>query len=126
MCVGMLSCFSCVQLFAALWTVAHWTPLSMGFSRQKYWRRVQSQDGRGIGQGDHFFPHKFIKNSFESWAISTKQLLNAGRGHQTPRKVAHSLWKEVGQNIKDKKRDKRVRDRDPSWGGNREGEISKT
>ena len=24
------SCFSCVQLFATLWTVAHWAPLSMG------------------------------------------------------------------------------------------------
>ena len=33
----MLSCFSHVQLFAALWTVAHWAPLSMGFSRQEYW-----------------------------------------------------------------------------------------
>ena len=29
-----------------------------------------------------------------------------------PRKAAHCLQKEVGQNIKDKKRDKRVRDRD--------------
>ena len=26
-----------VQLFATLWTVAHQAPLSMGFSRQKYW-----------------------------------------------------------------------------------------
>ena len=26
-----------VRLFAILWTVAHQTPLSMGFSRQKYW-----------------------------------------------------------------------------------------
>ena len=33
----MLSCFSCVQLFATLWTVAHQAPLSMGFSRQEYW-----------------------------------------------------------------------------------------
>ena len=30
----MLSCF---QLFATWWTVAHKTPLSMGFSRQEYW-----------------------------------------------------------------------------------------
>jgi len=29
---------SCVQLFATLWTVAHQAPLSMGFSRQEYWR----------------------------------------------------------------------------------------
>ena len=40
--------------------------------------------------------------------------------------AAHSLRKEVGQNIKDKKRDKRIRDRDPSQGGSREGgEVSK-
>ena len=33
----MLSHFSCVQLFATLWTVACQAPLSMGFSRQEYW-----------------------------------------------------------------------------------------
>ena len=32
----MLSCFSCVQLFAILWTVALQDPLSVGFSRQEY------------------------------------------------------------------------------------------
>ena len=44
--------------------------------------------------------------------------MNAGRGHQAPRKPAHSLQKEGGQNIKDKNRDKRFRDGDPgreSW-----------
>ena len=30
------SCFSCFQLFAAPWTVAHQPPLSVGFSRQEY------------------------------------------------------------------------------------------
>ena len=33
----MLSCFSHIQLFVALWTVAGQAPLSMGFSRQEYW-----------------------------------------------------------------------------------------
>ena len=33
----MLSCFSCVQLFATPWTAAFQAPLSMGFSRQEYW-----------------------------------------------------------------------------------------
>ena len=33
----MLSCFSCVQLFVTLWTVAHQARLSIGFSRQEYW-----------------------------------------------------------------------------------------
>ena len=46
------------------------------------------------------------------WMLSNfhKNLMNAGREHQEPRRAAHSLWKEIGQNIKDKKRDKRVRD----------------
>ena len=30
--------FSRVSLFVILWTVAHQAPLSMGFSRQEYWR----------------------------------------------------------------------------------------
>ena len=34
----MLSHFSRVQLFSALWTVAHQAPLSMEFSWQEYWR----------------------------------------------------------------------------------------
>ena len=37
MCVSMLSCFSCVQFFVTLWSVAHQAPLFMGFSRKKYW-----------------------------------------------------------------------------------------
>ena len=32
----VLSCFSHVQLFATLWTVAHQVLLSMEFSRQEY------------------------------------------------------------------------------------------
>ena len=30
-----------MQLFVTLWTVAHQTPLSMGFSRQEYWSGFQ-------------------------------------------------------------------------------------
>ena len=30
--------YSCVWLFATLWTIAHQAPRSMGFSRQEYWR----------------------------------------------------------------------------------------
>ena len=33
----VLSCFSLVQLFATLGTVAHQSPLSLEFSRQEYW-----------------------------------------------------------------------------------------
>ena len=38
--VYVLSRFSRVLLFATLWTVAHHTPLSKGFSRQEYWSRL--------------------------------------------------------------------------------------
>ena len=33
----ILKSLSHVQILATLWTVAHWAPLSMGFSRQEYW-----------------------------------------------------------------------------------------
>ena len=35
--VCMLSRFSHVRLFGTLWSLAHQTPLSMGFPRQEYW-----------------------------------------------------------------------------------------
>ena len=53
-----------------------------------------SQDGGGIGWGDHFLPHKFIQRSLECWATSIKELLNAGRGHQAHTEAAQSLQKE--------------------------------
>ena len=34
----VLSCLCCVWLYATLWTIACQTPLSMGFSRQEFWR----------------------------------------------------------------------------------------
>ena len=37
MSVCVLSHFSCVQLFATVWTVTCQAPLSMGFPRQEYW-----------------------------------------------------------------------------------------
>ena len=40
LCARMLSCFSHVQLFVILWTVASQAPLTMWFSRQEYWSRV--------------------------------------------------------------------------------------
>ena len=49
--VFMLSFFSCVWLFATLWTVALQAPLSMGFSRQvkRLWCRQRLKAG---GEGD--------------------------------------------------------------------------
>ena len=83
------------------------------------WRR-RSQDGRGVGRGEHFLPHKLIKRAFKRRVNSTKQLLNASRGHQAPRK-ATQLFERRGKKIKDKIRDKRGRDGAPS----REGSLKK-
>ena len=81
----------------------------------------EEQDGETT-----FSPTNSPKYHLNVEQTSTKQLLNAGRGHQAPRKAGHPLQKEVGQNIKDKKRDERVRDEDTSWGGSYEGEkVSK-
>ena len=97
-------------------------PLRLQGSKRKYKNpRGRSQDGGGIGRGDHFLSYKFIQRTIERWTNFTKQLLIASRGHQAPRKAAHCLWREVGQNIKDKKGDKRARGRDPS----REGSLNR-
>ena len=73
-----------------------------------------------------FSPTNSSKYDLNEEQLPQKKLLNTSRGHQEPKKADHYLLKEVGQNIKDKKNGKRVRDGDPSWGGNREGgEVSK-
>ena len=43
------SCFSCVQLFVTLWTVACQAPLSMEFYRQEYWRSPSPGDLPNLG-----------------------------------------------------------------------------
>lgn len=50
-------------------------------------KMVEEWDGE-----THFLPHKFIERSFE-YEQFTKQLLDAGRGHQVPRKSAHCIQK---------------------------------
>ena len=57
----------------------------------------RSQDGGGIGRGDHFLFYKFIERTTERWTKFTKQLLIASSGHQAPRKAAHCPRREVGQ-----------------------------
>ena len=49
-------------------------------------------------------PPQIHQKAFKHQVNSTKQLLNAGRGHQAPRKATYCLQKEVGKNIKDKKK----------------------
>ena len=77
----------------------------------------RSQDGGGIGRGDHFLSYKFIERTIERWTSFTKQLLITSSWHQAPRKATHCIRSEVGQNIKGKTGAKRARDGDPSWEG---------
>ena len=56
--------------------------------------RGRSQDGGGIGRGDHFLFYKFIERTTERWTKFTKQLLIVSSGHQAPRKAAHCLRRE--------------------------------
>ena len=46
----MWSHFSHVQFFATLQTVAHWAPLSMGFSRQEHWEWAAMLSSRESSQ----------------------------------------------------------------------------
>ena len=62
-------------------------PASFMNNSQKLIVPGRSQDGGGVGWGEHFLPQKFIKRAFKRRVNSTKQLLNAGRGHQAPRKA---------------------------------------
>ena len=65
------------------------------YCRQESLRRNsvggRHQYGGGVGRGKHFLPHKVIKRAFKRQVNSTKQLLNAGRGHQAPRKATQLL-----------------------------------
>ena len=47
----VLSHFSHVPLLATLWTVSHQAHLSMGFSRQKYWRGLPCLPPEGLPKG---------------------------------------------------------------------------
>ena len=63
----VLSCFSQVQLFVTLWTLACQAPLSMGFSRQVYWSGLPC-----LPTGD--LPNPGIKPESHVWKFFSKRL----------------------------------------------------
>ena len=81
----------------------------------------RSQDGGGIGRGDHFLFYKFIERTTERWTKFTKQLLIASSGHQAPKSSPLSSKGGRTKILKIKKGHKRTRDRDPS----REGSLNR-
>ena len=78
-CAYVLSCFTCVRLFATLWTVAGQAPLSMGFFRQEYWSGLLCPP-----PGD--LPDPGIELGSPSWQADSLPLshLGNGEGNGTP------------------------------------------
>ena len=70
--VYVLSHFSLVQLFVTLWIVAHQAPLSMGFSRQKYWSGLPCPPPGGL-------PDPGIKAMFPALQRDSLLLSHPGR-----------------------------------------------
>ena len=88
----MLSRFSCVRLYAILWTVVHKVPLSMGFSRQEYWN------------GLPFLPPEDLPNpeiKLGSPALQADSLLSESPGKPHVNYIrydTHRLW-ELGHKL---------------------------
>ena len=62
---AMLSCFSCVQIFAISWTVACQAPLSMRCSRQESWSGLPCPPP-GIYQSSMFQISKYKSSNTEN------------------------------------------------------------
>ena len=92
-----LHCLLIWKLFSDHFDLEFFASSSYGQATQDGYLDGRSQDGGGIGRGDHFLFYKFIERTTEQWTEFTKQLLIASSGHQAPRKAAHCLRREVGQ-----------------------------
>ena len=60
------------------------------------------QDGGRVRCGDHFPPHKYIRNTSTCGTTPTEHMLNAGRRHQTSQKARNSPRTWVGQKKREK------------------------
>ena len=47
-CMHTQLIWSCPTFFATLWTITHQAPLSMGFSRQEYWKELPCPPPGGL------------------------------------------------------------------------------
>ena len=77
----VLSHFSCVWLFATLWTVAHQVPLSMGFSRQEYWRGLLFPSPGALNASGIKTSPPVSFTVQVSWSIVSDSLCLHGRWH---------------------------------------------
>ena len=87
----VLSCFSCVRLFATLWTVACQAPLSMGFSEQEYWSGVPWFSSRGIRGGNRTHASDLLH-----WQASYLPLMPPGKPLLVRGRNWSGLWEMRG------------------------------
>jgi len=76
----MLSRFSCVLLFATLWTVARQVPLSMGFSRQEYWTGLPCRPPGDL-PNPGIKPTSSMSPAFQDRFLTTSTTCNSTREH---------------------------------------------
>ena len=76
-------------------------------TEKQAWRR-DLQDGGVVRRGDHFSPHKYIRNTTTCGTTPTEHLLNAGRRPQASQKARNSPRTWAGKKEKRKNRDKRI------------------
>ena len=79
------------------------------------------QDGRGVRSGDHFPPHKYIRNTSTCGTTPTEHLLKACRRSQTSQKSRNSPMYLDRAKEKRKNRDKRIGTGPAPVGGSCEG-----
>ena len=103
--------------------------LMKGKEKRKNWLKIQLSKNKNKGEESRWQrnrtgrPLSLLQIHWKNnWTVNkVHKTTIASSGHQAPRKAAHCLRREVGQNIKDKKGDKRARVGDPS----REGSLNR-
>ena len=98
-CVCMLSQLSSVQLLETPWIVASQAPLSMGFSRQEYWRQLPFPASPELAGG---FCTTEPPGKLRRYQFSSVQLLSCVRlydlmNHSTPGLPVHHQLPEFTQ-----------------------------
>ena len=79
----MLSCFSCVWLFATSWTTARQASLSVGFSRQEYWSELPFPppgDLPGPGIKHASLPFRALADGFFTTMATWEALVQSNEG----------------------------------------------
>ena len=85
----VLSCFSCVRLFATLWIVTYQASLSTGFSRQEYWSELLCPPLQGIFQMQGSKPHLL------HWQVDSLPLAPPGKPNLAPWQRATLFFKNI-------------------------------